>query len=110
MKEKILNIYLLINDGIIEGIRAKSYEISGEDSEKINYLYEMTEKDYASAETYDPPLDKKGKLMSYRKFARLEYTGNQYRLFRGLFENYELPENPIVCLTPVVDGVISVRK
>lgn len=44
--------------------------------------------------------------MSYSKFAKLEKQGMQYKLFEEIFLRFNVPENPLVCVTPVVDGEI----
>jgi len=106
MKETILNIYLVINDGFITEFRAKSYKISGNDEEKISFLKAKAEYDFESAEVFDAPYDKKGEKMSYKKFYKLEKQGLQYQLFENIFDYFKLPENPLVCVTPVLDGKI----
>lgn len=106
MKEIILNIYLVINDGIISEIRARNYEISGNDNEKILYLKSRAEIDFESAEIFEAPFDKSGNKISYRKFHKLEKQGLQFRLFESIFDYFNAPENPLVCVTPVLDGKI----
>ena len=44
--------------------------------------------------------------MKYNKFARLEEKGRQFELFEEIFSNFNIPENPLICVTPVVDGKI----
>ncbi len=106
MKEIILNIYLVINDGIISELRAKSYEISGDDDEKIIFLKSRAESDFDSSEIFNAPFDKNGNKISYKKFYKLEKQGLQFRLFESIFDYFNAPENPLVCVTPVLDGKI----
>lgn len=44
--------------------------------------------------------------MLYSKFAKLELQGMQYQLFEEIFRKYEVPQNPLICVTPVVDGIV----
>ncbi|MCL6097310.1 MAG: hypothetical protein AB1775_02545 [Bacteroidota bacterium] len=44
--------------------------------------------------------------MSYKKFSKLESNGMQYRLFEEIFEKFNVPQNPLICVTPVVDGEV----
>ncbi|MCS7054028.1 MAG: hypothetical protein NZM09_09900 [Ignavibacterium sp.] len=110
MNEIILNIYLVINDGLISELRAKSYEIDGNDDEKIKYLKSFAEKDFEYAKIFDAPTDNYGKKMSYKNFYKLEKQGMQFQLFEQIFEYFQVPDNPLVCITPVVDGKIIAEK
>ncbi len=106
MKEIILNIYLIINNGDVVSFKAKAYEKNGDDAEKIKFLKENVRNDFEHAFVFDAPFNKLGQFMSYRKFSKLERQGMQYRLFEEIFEKLNAPENPIVCVTPVVNGEI----
>lgn len=106
MNETILNIYLVINDGLITEFRAKAYQISGNDDEKIHFLKSKAEEDFYSAQIFQSPIDKNGKKMSFNKFYKLEKQGLQFRLFEDIFDYFNVPENPLVCVTPVLDGKI----
>jgi hypothetical protein len=104
--EIILNIYLIINNGYVVAFRAKGYEMEGGDNNKIEFLKKHAREDFDSAYHFDAPTNKKGEFMKYNKFSRLEKQGMQFQLFEEIFQNFKLPENPLVCVTPVVDGKI----
>jgi hypothetical protein len=106
MNETILNIYLIINNGIVEAFKAYAYEMEGGDDRKIEFLKSKAAEDFSKAYTFDPPVDKAGNFMSYKKFARLEERGRQFELFEEIFQKFNLPERPLICVTPVVDGEI----
>lgn len=106
MLEIILNIYLIINNGYVVAFRAKGYEMEGGDNNKIDFLKKHAREDFDSAYHFDAPTNKKGEFMKYNKFSRLEKQGMQFQLFEEIFQNFKLPENPLVCVTPVVDGKI----
>ena len=104
--ETILNIYLLIDNGLVTSFKSISYEMEGTDEVKIDYLKTIAKEDYSKAITFNAPQNKNNKFMSYNKFHKLEKNGMQYRLFEEIFEKFNVPQNPIVCVTPVVDGEI----
>ncbi|HMN17651.1 MAG: hypothetical protein HND40_10620 [Ignavibacteriota bacterium] len=106
MNEIILNIYLIINSGIVEAFKVVSYEKEGGDDNKIKFLKSRVKEDYKNAIVFDSPTDKNGKFMSYNKFHKLEKRGQQFQLFEHIFQSFNVAENPLICVTPVVDGKI----
>jgi len=106
MNEIILNIYLIINNGFVEEFRIVSYEMEGGDDKKIEFLKSHAKEDYPKAIIFDAPSDENGKFMSYGKFHKLEKRGMHFRLFEDIFQKFGVAENPLVCVTPVVDGEI----
>jgi hypothetical protein len=106
MNEIILNIYLIINNGLVEEFRVVSYEMEGGDDRKIEFLKSQAKEDYSKAISFDAPSDKNEKFMSYNKFHKLEKRGMHFQLFEAIFQKYGVAENPLVCVTPVVDGEI----
>jgi hypothetical protein len=83
-----------------------SYAFEGHDREKIHFLKSRAKNDFELAEIFDAPQNKRQNFMPYSKFSRLESQGMQYRLFENIFSKYKTPQNPLVCVTPVVDGNI----
>ena len=106
MNETILNIYLIIEDGYVVGFRAMAYEREGGDDNKIKFLKSKAEDDYEQAYRFDAPSNAKGQFMKYNKFYRLEKKGMHFQLFEEIFSNFDVPQNPLICVTPVVDGKI----
>jgi len=106
MNEIILNIYLIINNGFVVGFRAMGYEIEGGDDNKIKYLKSRVVADFNSAYKFDAPTNAKDEFMKYNKFAKLEKRGMHFQLFEDIFSHFEVPEHPLICVTPVVDGKI----
>ncbi len=106
MKETILNIYLVINSGIVKEFRAVAYDEEGSDEEKIRFLKLRAKEDYEHSIHFDAPTDKNGNFMPYNKFYKLEKKGLQFQLFEEIFEAFNVPDKPLVCVTPVVDGEI----
>jgi hypothetical protein len=110
VKEIILNIYLVINNDLVVEFRAVAYEKEGSDDYKIRFLKGRASKDYELAYRFDAPSDKNGNYMAYKKFARLEQRGRQFELFEEIFSNFEVPQNPLICVTPVQDGKIIAEE
>jgi hypothetical protein len=106
MNEIILNIYLIINGGYVVEFRAVAYEKEGGDDRKIAFLKSKAAEDFNKSYRFDAPSDKRGKFMQYYKFSRLESKGRQFELFEEIFSNFNVPEKPLICVTPVVDGKI----
>ncbi len=106
MNEVILNIYLIINEGYVIEFRAIAYEMEGGDDNKIKFLKSKAVEDYQKSYRFNAPTNKRGKFMKYPKFSKLESQGMQYQLFEEIFENFNVPQNPLICVTPVVDGKI----
>ncbi len=106
MNEVILNIYLIINNGNVIEFRVVAYEREGGDDRKIEFLKSKAVEDFEKAYKFNAPTNEKGNFMPYRKFARLESRGRQYELFEEIFKNFNVPENPLICVTPVLDGKI----
>ena len=104
--ETILNIYLVIDNDRVIGFKAKSYQQEGSDDSMIKFLKEHAREDFSSAYNFDAPQNKRGMFMKYSHFSKLESQGMQYRLFEEIFEQFKVPENPLVCVTPVVNGKV----
>ena len=106
MLENILNIWLIINNGFVVGFRAMAYEMEGGDDNKIKFLKEKAKEDFNSSYRFEAPKNKKDEFMTYKKFSSLEKHGMQYQLFEEIFEKFGVPDKPLICVTPVVDGKI----
>ena len=106
MNEIILNIYLVINNGLVEEFRVVSYEMEGGDDRKIEFLKAHAKSDYPKTIIFNAPSDENGKFMSYAKFHKLEKHGMHFQLFEDIFQKFGVAENPLICVTPVVDGEI----
>lgn len=106
MNETILNIYLVINNGQVVEFRVMAYEMEGGDDGKIKFLKSKAREDFNNAYKFDAPTDKKGKFMTYNRFHKFEKRGMHFRLFEEIFSNFKVAENPLICVTPVVDGEI----
>lgn len=110
ISETILNIYLVIENNFVIAFKAKAYESDEGDDAKIRFLKSRAEEDFRTSFAFDAPQNHKGEFMSYNKFAKLERSGMQYQLFEEIFSQLGVPENPLICVTPVVDGKILIGE
>jgi len=83
-----------------------AYEREGGDDNKIKFLKSRAREDFATAYKFSAPTDKQGKFMNYNRFHKFEKRGMHFQLFEEIFSKFSLPENPLICVTPVVDGEI----
>jgi len=106
MIETILNIYLIINNYYVVEFRAIGYEKEGGDETKISFLKSKVCEDFSKSYHFNAPSNKIGRFMKYSKFAKLEERGMHFQLFEEIFSSFNVPEKPLICVTPVVDGQI----
>lgn len=106
MTETILNIYLIIDKDFVTAFKCKAYEQDGSDEEKIKFLKEHAKTDLSTSYHFDAPQNKDGEFMSYKKFSKIESQGLQYKLFEEIFRKFNVPEKPLLCVTPVVNGEV----
>ncbi len=106
MNETILNIFLEIDNDFVVGFKAKSYLSDDGDEQKIVLLKEKAKTDYSNSFHFDAPQNKDGEFMKYSSFAKLENRGMHFQLFEEIFVKFDVPENPLVCVTPVIDGKV----
>lgn len=110
VNETILNIFLEIENGFVVGFKAKSYLSDDGDQQKINLLKEKAKIDYPKSFHFDAPQNKNGEYMKYSSFAKLENRGMHFELFEEIFSKFKVPENPLVCVTPIVDGKLVISE
>lgn len=110
ISETILNIYLVIENNSVVGFKAKAYQSDEGDNVKINFLKSRAEEDFKTSFAFDAPQNEKGEFMSYSKFSKLEKNGLQFQLFEEIFSQFDVSENPLICVTPVLDGKILISE
>jgi hypothetical protein len=108
MNEVILNIFIVIENNHVVGFKAKSYLSDEGDQEKISFLKEKAKYDFSTSYHFDAPQNSKGEYMKYSSFAKLESRGMHFQLFEEIFSKFKVPENPLVCVTPIVDGKLVI--
>jgi hypothetical protein len=108
--EKIVNIYVVIKNGFVVNLFAKDYTKDGEDQEKVQFLFENAENDFPTALEYGAAVNKNGEFLSYKQFNKLEKRGMHFQMFQHIFEELEMGNSPLICVTPIVDGKILSKK
>ena len=117
MRETVFNLYVILEEGFICSLGVTAHECSGSDSEKLRFLQKNVRGDYEATRTFpvppryetalagsDVPVKVAGTI-SFEKYMRLSSDGKQLDIFEEVFSAIGAPPDPLVCITPVVDGV-----
>ena len=123
MKERIFNLYKFVEGGFIREIGVTVRECSGNDNSKMKQLQSKANEDVAHCLRFAVPsrfvvVDASGLMeagvLTDQTANDLALMNRELELFEELFESVGAPRDPMVCITPVVDGVIpridAVRK
>ena len=105
-EETIINLFLIIEKDSIVQFKALSHKVSGSDEEKIAFLKSKVEGDFQIAEEFESPQNEKGEFITYKDFEKFEKAGLHFNFFEGIFRTYEVGSEPLICVTPVVEGKI----
>ncbi|WP_300674569.1 hypothetical protein [Desulfoluna sp.] len=119
MEELIFNIFLISQNNFIKTIGVKTRVHKGTDQEKINFLQKNVESDINNLTEFPIPdryqiIDPensiiKGVLRS-EKYQDLCDVGKSYEIFGDIFNYYNSVENPLMCVSIIVDGKLSIDK
>ena len=119
VKEKVVNIFLIINKDNVESLKAKCHEVEGSDEKKIRFLQDLVEEDLKTAEVFELPVKyMKVNVENYKKIGKeggLKSVPYDYfnlfnvddQFFEEIYTKYDLPISPLRIITPVVDGEIK---
>lgn len=116
MIEKIYNIFIEVNDGLIRRLGAIEHVMDGTDDEKLEFLKAHVDHDIANVKYFPVPdryvivsngVHNKG-ILSYEKYIQLDQLGRLYELISEILEFYDTVEEPLVCITPITDGQIVI--
>jgi hypothetical protein len=121
MTERIFNLFLWIENNYIVEIGAKYHEQKGSDKQKLKFLQNQAEKDINSAKRFEVPsryvlIDtsdnqiQQKNAMRYESYLQLSNMGRHLEVFEEIFEHYNAPDNPLVCITPIIDGKPKIDK
>jgi hypothetical protein len=112
VKEKVFNLFLFIEVDIIVGLGARCHQAEGSDREKIAFLQRQVKHDLASAERFPMPKryhlvfpdGRTGTGIQYQSYQQLAMLQRHLDLFEEIFTHFGASENPLMCITPVVDS------
>ena len=123
MTERIFNLYLFIESGltlsgVIRELGATVHEQSGTDADKIAFLQKQATADLTEARRFAVPeryvlvavnSDATRNGLDYRGYERLVQGGRYLELFEEVFEAMNASDDPLICITPVVDGKVQIK-
>lgn len=118
MKEKIVNLFMFVNGGIIRKIGAVWYDKGGSDETKILFLQSRVNDDWRGARRHklldSIMMVRDGKeergAISYDAYVQLAGTGKQMEVLESVFMHYPFaPRDPLLVITPIVDGQVRIE-
>lgn len=114
--EKVFNLFLFENAGLIREFGAVFHKVSGTDVQKQEFLKSKVLSDVTSARRFPIPKDYlkfnpiKGAsvegLLSAETFRQLREMDMHLAVFEAAFKVMNAPRQPLWCLTFVVDGEV----
>lgn len=116
MRETVYNLFLFVEDGIITGLGVTSHEVGGSDTEKVALLQRNVRDDLATVRRFPVPSRFKVKgvaggrerivsgLLTFERYRQLAEANDHLDVFEELFNAIGAPPDPLMCITPVVDG------
>jgi hypothetical protein len=118
VRETIYNLFLVIeHDGLVRSLGVVGHECGGGDEGKYRLLQGAVEEDIPAARIFPVPkrfvtfveggreLESVEGSISFAHYETLLRDGAHLDLFEELLEVVDAPPDPLVCITPVVDGV-----
>ncbi len=99
MKEHAYNLFLYVDKSLITALGVAVHELDGTDSEKISALQQRVSHDYKAAKRY-----KLARRFEWGEYESLMRLGRELEAFEEIFRDCNAPLNPIVAITPIVDG------
>jgi hypothetical protein len=118
MKESIFNLFVFVEHEYIRRLGAVAHEVEGSDSEKVAYLRAKAASDAGMAGQHQVPSrytfrQEDGTYIpgiNYRLFQQMTFGGRLFEVFEEVFDGLGASSQPLVVVTPVVDGVIRVDR
>lgn len=112
MTERLFNLFVFIDDGIIREFGATTHDREGTDQEKLKFLQAQVPTDFSAARRFPVApryiLVKPGAAddagLQYKAFQTLTQSGRHLEVFEEVFAALEGPDNPLFCITPDVNG------
>ena len=100
VEETVLNIFVLIEDELVVGIRAAAHKASGTDDEKEAFLNSLEEEDFENGEDFDLP-EELEEGIPFAEWLKFEEEGLHVEMFEdiGLFDHFDAPDEPLMVVT-----------
>lgn len=116
--ERIFNLFLFVEHGVITTYGATYHKMTGTENKKLAYLQLRVTQDVAASRRFSVPKSfelfntasgtRKFGAISIDAFYELATSGRHLEMFEEAFAAMNAPRDPLVCITPVVDGVVTV--
>ena len=112
MKEKIFNLFLFIEDEVIVGLGVRCHQADGSDREKLALLQRQVKHDLPGAERFPMPAryvlvfpdGGRAAGIRYQSYQELSRMQKHLDLLEEIFTHFGASNNPLMCITAVVDG------
>jgi hypothetical protein len=118
--ERIFNLFLFVERGVIMTYGAKYHKITGTEPYKLAHLQSLVEDDVLQSCRFPIPkslilLDsaigtRLEGAISVGMFYELVARGRHLTIFEEAFTVMNAPRDPLFCITPVVDGIVTVDR
>ena len=118
--ERIFNLFLFVEHGVIATYGAKYHKMTGTEHYKLAHLQSLVEVDVLQSRRFRIPksfvlLDsatgtRLDGAISVGMFYELVPRGRHLTIFEGAFAVMNAPRDPLFCITPVVDGIVTVDR
>ena len=113
MAERIFNLFLEVKEQTIYELGAVCHNAGGSDQTKLAFLQRNVLADLPRAKRYPIPeryriVDREtghhASSMSYESYLTLSELGKHLEVFEEIFADLKGPANPLMCITPIIDG------
>lgn len=99
MREPTFNLFLYVKMPSVTELGAVVHDLDGSDHEKISALQLLVDSDYQIARRYKP-----SRPLSWQDYESLMRLGRELEVFEEIFRDNNAPSQPLVAITPIVDG------
>ncbi|MGC1362727.1 MAG: hypothetical protein WA419_13780 [Silvibacterium sp.] len=99
MKEPAYNLFVYVEMPTIKELGVAVHHLDGTDQEKLLELQNLVDTDYKTAARYRPR-----NLITWEYYEGLVSLGLELSVFEAIFQDLNAPKQPLVVITPVVNG------
>jgi hypothetical protein len=116
VKEKIFNLFLFVENDIIVNLGARCHQADGSDREKLSFLQRHVKHDLPEAVRFPIPNryhlilpdGSTGTGLQYLSYQKLTFLRRHLDVFEEVFAHFGASDNPLMCITPIVDDKVRV--
>lgn len=114
--EPVYNLFLFVANGVIVELGASVHALEGCDADKLKQLQDLVGEDHLRCHRYPVPDQFAMSVNGAIVFGRFRYASwrqlpldKQVLLLEQMFEELRAPRNPLMVITPIVDGTPRVE-